>query len=103
MNGLAGILPETVKEYFENHGYTVIMSNNRDGIDIYAKTADACILWYTFPSNTIFGAHFVEFHKTSSGYVEYNTSSSGISYFHRPSDYGYDGNRNYAIGIFIYR
>ena len=104
--GLLGMLPHQVADYFESKGYRVIMSSNPDGIDVFSKTADACILWYAYPASyggiDMFGAHFVHYRKYGNGYIAYNTGYYGSETFQYPSDFGDRGNRYGAIGIFIY-
>ncbi len=102
--GLLGILPHQVANYFRDNGYRVIMTNNADGIEIFSRTADACILWYAYPKEPLFNAHFVHYHKYGKQYKAYNTNrKGGISIFEHPYDYGDDGNRYCPIGIFIYQ
>jgi len=109
--GLAGIMPGEVAQYFENNGYRTYMTDNPSEIDALSQTADACILWYMFPATyyplgvkvDAFGAHFVEYSKEATAYIGRNTAEgSGTYYFTWPSDYGYKGQRYYAIGIFVY-
>lgn len=104
--GLLGTLPHQVADYFESKGYRVIMSNNPDGIDLFSKTADACILWYAYPASyggiDLFGAHFVHYRKCEDGYIAYNVGYYGTETFQYPSDYGDRSGRYCPIGIFIY-
>ena len=105
--GLLGMFPTSVASYFKEKGKTVIMTDSLDGIDIYSQTADACIMYYVFPTEfagaELVGAHFVTYHRSGNKYVGYNTESrTGITIFAAPSDYAYRNNRLYAIGIFIY-
>ena len=82
-------------------------------ISIRSKTADACILWYTWPqaysdvpligSAEAFAAHYVHYHKEGDRYVAYNVGPTGKQYFTNPLSYAYSGNRDYAVGIFIYK
>lgn len=106
--GLAGILPSTVAQFFRDSGYRVVIASDCDAIDLYSRTADACILWYTFPdpenSRSMFGAHFIEYHRMLDGYIGLNTSENDGAYmFYWPSDYGYEGSRDCAVGIFIFK
>ena len=105
--GYLGILPHKVANYFKSEGYTVVVADNCDAIDVYSQTADACILWYTWPDVyaglDLFSAHFVHYRKAHDGYIAYNVGPSGTQSFSRPSSYAYQNDRNYAIGIFIYK
>ena len=111
--GLAGMSPNVVADYFQNAGYTVHMTDDPDGIDIYSQTADACIIFYMYPrtydafnlfSVDAFGAHYEAYSKRGNEYVGYNTGGKyGIRNFMYPSDYAYDNGNFYAIGIYIYK
>ena len=103
-DGHAGMLPDTVAKYFRDQGYTVVIAEGDDAIDLYSTSADASILWYCYSSSSFpfIGGHFVAYERHANGYVGYNTAQ-GVSDFLFPSDYGYQGNRFYAVGIFIYK
>ncbi len=112
LGGLAGIMPNVVADYFKNKGYSVIMTDDRDGIDIYSQTADASILWYLFtdPSSILgyevdlFGGHFIEYTRTETEYLGHNTAETAYDYsISIASDYAYKDSRFYAVGIFIYK
>ena len=105
--GLLGMFPGAVASYFEEQGYTVVMTDSWDGIEVYSKTANACIMYYAFPreygSLKLVGAHFVAYQRVGDKYTAYITeSSTGVSSFSSPVDYAYRYGRLYAIGIFIY-
>ena len=102
--GAAGMLPETVADYFWDHGYVVFTTDDPEMIDYFSTTADACIMWYTFTSDSLpfVGGHFVEYSRTSDGYVGRNVYG-GTRKFAIPSEFAYIDPRFYARGIFIYR
>ena len=111
-NGLIGLLPFHVADYFRELGYSVVVTDDIDFIDILSSDADASIMFYMFPreytvsfvSIDAFGAHFVEYHKKGNGYSGMNTNgNNGRSEFNSPSVFGYNASRFYAVGIFIYK
>lgn len=107
--GLGGISPTTVASYFRDNNYRVYMTDDLDGINIGSASADACILWYCWPNDSIsllnpapFYAHYVAYNRLGPReYVAYN--EGGNSRFSWPSDFAYKDDRYYAIGIFIYK
>ena len=108
LGGLTGTPVDLVAQYFRDNGYSVIVSDDPDEIDVLSMSADASILWYMFPAKYFgveaYGAHFVSYKKTDAGYVGYNTAEGNGTYMFRyASDYGYDHDRYYAIGIFIFK
>ena len=78
---------------------------SRDGIELYSTIADACILLYVYEAqNGNFGAHYVEYSKISTGYIGRNTADiNGKTAFLHPSDYGYEGERFFVLGFFIFK
>lgn len=105
--GMLGILPRHVANYFKGKGYTVVVTDNCTLIDEYSQTADACILWYTWPETygfiKAFGAHFVHYRKNNGSYIAYNTGYNGVERFSGPSSFAYSDGNDFAIGIFIYK
>ena len=109
--GTAGMLPSLVASYFRDLGYTVIVTEDYDGIEIFSKTADACIMWYLYDLGVsikgidmpFFGGHFIEYGRYENEYIAHNAATvTGVDYFHYPMEYASRGSRFYAIGIFIY-
>ena len=112
MRGKLGILPGQVANYFESLGYHTITTNSVDGIDVLSKQADACIMFYIFPTQqdvcgiglTLPAAHFVEYKYYSNQYIGRNTSATnGTSYFKYPSEYFYKYGRVYAEAVLIFK
>ena len=106
LSGLLGILPCYISEYFENQGYCVIITDNWDAIDLYSRTADACIMYYGYYGGSLLksGAHYVSYRRSREGYVGLNTSENkGIYHFDTPSSFGHAKDRVYSAGIFVYR
>ena len=111
-DGIFGVLPHQVAQYFEYLGYTTEISLTPESIDTNSYIADACILFYMFPryetlpivgTVALPGAHYVEYSLKGDIFVAYNTgTTAGIGLFHSPSNYGYRDNRFYAVGIFIF-
>lgn len=101
--GKMGIAPWAVGRYFEEQGYTVRMTDDYDEIDVLSSLADASILLYVYSSKNL-GAHYVEYSKSPTGYIGRNTGiGNGATSFSSAVDYGYEGSRLYAIGIFIFK
>ncbi len=106
--GLAGMRPDVVATYFREAGYTVHITDSRDGIDVLSRSADACILYYMYYTEysigevtwDLYGAHFVSYLKKGGKYI---TLEAPTDSFKRPSSYAYSGRRFYAIGIYIYK
>ena len=105
LNGKMGTNPWAIGEYFTGQGYTVRSTYSRDGIELYSTIADACILLYAYEAqNGNLGAHYVEYSKISTGYIGRNTADiDGKTAFLHPSDYGYEGERFFVLGIFIFK
>ena len=105
LNGKMGTNPWAIADYFISQGYTVRSTYNQDGIEIYSTIADACILLYAYKTESgKIGAHYVEYSKVPLGYIGRNTGdSNGTTAFLHPSDYGYEGERFFVIGIFIFK
>lgn len=101
--GLLGTLPHEIVSFFDKLGYSVVTTDDLDAIDAHSQTADACILWYWYNYDGNVGAHYIEYHRENGQYVGYNTNGpEGVSYFSSPSQFAYEGSREYAMGIFIY-
>ena len=105
LNGKMGTNPWAIGEYFTGQGYTVRSTYSRDGIELYSTIADACILLYAYEAqNGNLGAHYVEYSKISTGYIGRNTADiDGKTAFLHPSDYGYEGERFFVLGIYIFK
>ena len=106
--GLLGSLPADIAKYFTDHGYTVVLTADRDAINVYSKVADANIMFFVFPSMLgpieAIGAHFIEYHRSGNGYVGCNISSSTkTASFSYPTNYIYSDDTIYAIGIFVFK
>ena len=111
--GLTGLLPQDIAYYFASLGYTVCITSQKSQIDELSRTSDACIMYYEFPQTytilncipiNAYGAHFVEYSRTSGNYLGRNTSEGNGTYpFSSPYDYGSNGPRYYVVGIFIYK
>ena len=111
--GLMGLLPHNIGSYFTSLGHDVVITNQKEQIDALSKTADACIMYYEFPqtynlldlvSVNAYGAHFIEYGRTSGNYIGRNTSEGNGTYqFSSPYGYGTKGSRYYVVGIFIYK
>ena len=110
-DGILGILPNAVADYFDAHGYQTevvpFTQENYNTITALSNTADASILWYSYTKgNHIddYGAHFVEYHKLEAGgFVAVNSSAAdGMSYFSNPYCYAYGNGRFFSLAIFIF-
>ena len=99
--GYVGLSASAVAGYFRNLGYDVTLSDTADGIDILSQTSDASILYYMFPATyplvgKQYGAHFVEYHRTSNGYKGFNTNGRyGFSNIAIPSDFAYQNSKKH--------
>ena len=104
-DGNMGTNPWAIADYFESQGYTVHSTYNRDEIELYSTVADACILLYTFKTSAgNYGGHYVEYSRTPSGYTGRNVNTNtGMGMFSHPSDYGYEGERFFVLGIFVFK
>jgi len=60
--GFTGLSPSAVAGYFSDLGYSVMLTDDPDSIDLLSKTADACIMYYMLPRSYLgldaYGAHF---------------------------------------------
>lgn len=107
--GLTGLRPFDIVNFFIAQGYSVIIATDSTTIDAHSQTAGACIMYYEFPATYLgcisaYGAHFVEYGRTSNGYLGHNTSEGNGTYaFSSPYSYGTKGSRYYAVGVFIYK
>jgi hypothetical protein len=110
--GALGSLPTDIEKYFVDHGYTVVMTDDRDAINVYSKIADANIMFLVFPRTygpkwapvEAIGAHFVEYRGYGDGYIGCNISSSTpTARFSHPTNFMYDDDTVYAIGIFVFK
>ena len=107
-NGLMGMPPIAIKNYFEDRGYKVITvefsAENAELVRCLSKSADASIMWYAYRTSSIpyVGAHFIEYHKSGEAFVGHNTSA-GVSTFNDPYSYGLKGRRFIAVGCYIFR
>jgi hypothetical protein len=101
-NGEYGISFFTISSYFSDLGYKVLTTCNPQQIDRASRNADACILLYNYYNQKL-GGHFIEYSRYGSSYLGRNTATaSGIGSFISPAEYGYAGNRIFAIAILIY-
>ena len=60
--------------FFQREGYSIHITANTSQFDSMAESADVCIMWYMFLSDTFpyIGAHYVAFTQTEKNSIYYN-------------------------------
>ena len=103
--GYAGVLPDKVISYFTDQGYKVIYNDDIASFSAISATADTCIMWYLYYSDSFpgFGGHYIQYDRVGSEYFARNvyTGRHCIT-FNYPEDFATEGNRFYALCIGIY-